>query len=85
MTSTAIRQQLHNYLEIADDKKVKAIYTMMENDIKESAVEYTDEFKAELDQRYESYRSGKAKMITAAESKKRVIKILKSKRKLKHA
>ena len=79
MTTTAIRQQLHNYLEVADDKKVKAIYTMMEEEIKESAVDYTDEFKAELDQRHEGYKSGKAKMITAAESKKRISKILKTK------
>ena len=77
MTTTAIRKQLHNYLEVAEDKKVKAIYTMMENEIKESAVEYTDEFKAELDNRYADYKSGKAKMITAEESKKRIRIILK--------
>jgi putative addiction module component (TIGR02574 family) len=77
MTTAAIRQQLHNYLEVAEDKKVKAIYTMMEEEIKESAVDYTDEFKAELDRRYADYKSGKAKMLTAEESKKRVQKILK--------
>ncbi len=78
MNAAAIRQQLHNYLEIAEDKKVKAIYTMMEEEIKESAVEYTDEFKAELDRRYADYKTGKAKMITAEESKKRIQAILKS-------
>jgi putative addiction module component (TIGR02574 family) len=77
MTTAAIRQQLHNYLEVAEDKKVKAIYTMMEEEIKESAVDYTDEFKAELDRRYADYKRGKAKMLTAEESKKRVQKILK--------
>ena len=77
MTTAAIRQQLHNYLEVAEDKKVKAIYTMMEEEIKESAVDYTHEFKAELDRRYADYKSGKAKMLTAEESKKRVQKILK--------
>jgi hypothetical protein len=81
MTTLAIRQQLHNYLEIAEDKKIKAIYTMMEEEIKESAVEYTDEFKAELDTRHADYKSGKAKIVTAAESKKRVQKILKTSRK----
>ena len=80
MNATAIRKQLHNYLEVADDKKIKAIYTMMEGEIKESAVIYTDEFKAELDKRYAAYKSGNAKMITAAESKKRIQKILKKKR-----
>jgi putative addiction module component (TIGR02574 family) len=78
MNTTAIRQQLHNYLEVAEDKKIKAIYTMMEEEIKESAVDYTDEFKAELDRRYKDYKSGKANMIIAEESKKRIDKILKA-------
>ena len=78
MSTIAIRQKLHSYLEVADDKKVKAMYVMMEEDIEESAVEYTDEFKKELDRRYADYKSGKAKMITAAESKRRIQKILKS-------
>jgi hypothetical protein len=39
MTTDTIRQQLHNsYLEIADDKKVKAFYTLMKEDIEESGV-----------------------------------------------
>lgn len=49
---------------------------MMEEEIKESAVNYTDEFKTELDKRYADYKSGKAKMITAGESKKKIQKIL---------
>jgi hypothetical protein len=78
MSTSAIRQKLHSYLEVADDKKVKAMYVMMEEDIEESAVEYTDEFKKELDRRYAEYKSGKAKMITATVSKRRIQKILKS-------
>ena len=62
MTTLAIRQQLHNYLEVAGDKKIKAIYTMMEAEIKERAVEYTDDFKAELDRRQHAYKSAKAKI-----------------------
>lgn len=78
MTTLAIRQQLHSYLEVADDKKIKAIYTMMEDEIKERALEYTDDFKAELDKRQAGYKSGHTKIITAAESKKRIQKILKA-------
>ena len=33
MTTATIRQKLHNYLEVADDKKVRAIYTMMETEV----------------------------------------------------
>jgi len=81
MNTAALRQKLHNYLEVADDKKIKAIYAIMENEIEESAVEYSDEFKKELDRRYAEYKTGKAKMITAEESKKRIQKILKTARK----
>lgn len=49
---------------------------MMEEEIIESAVDYSEEFKAALEKRYTDYKSGKAKMITAAESKKRITKIL---------
>ncbi len=77
MSTVTIRQKLHSYLEIADDKKVKAIYDIMENDIKESAMEYSDEIKKELDKRYADHKNGKAKMITAEESRKRIQKIVK--------
>ncbi len=33
MNKTTIREQLHQYLEVADDKKLKAIYTMVEAEI----------------------------------------------------
>ena len=78
MNTAIILQKLHSYLEIADDKKVKAIYAIMENDIEESALENNDKIKNELDQRYADYKNGKAKMITAGESRKRVQKILKT-------
>lgn len=80
MNKATTRQKLHSYLEVADDKKVKAIYAIMENEIEESAVEYTDEFKAELDKRNADYKSGKSKIITAKESKRRIQGILKSAR-----
>ena len=80
MNTASIRQKLHSYLEVADDKKIKAIYAIIENDIAESALEYSNEIKKELDMRYGSYKSGKAKIITADESKKRVQKILKTAR-----
>ena len=79
MTATLIRQKLHNYLELADEKKIKAFYTMMEEEIEGILVEYTPGLKKELDMRYEDYQSGKVKMISSTESKKRIGKILKAK------
>ena len=80
MDTAAIRQQLHNYLEIADDKKVKAIYTIIEKDIQENDFEYPDELKNELDKRYKQYKNGTAEIVTSSESKKRIEKILKADR-----
>jgi len=77
MNTTSIRQQLHSYLEVADDKKIKAFYTLMKSDIEESGIEFTNDLKSELDTRYNSHKSGAAKMISATESKKRINKILK--------
>jgi len=48
MGTATIRERLHSYLEVADDKKVKAIYAIMENDIEASALEYNNEIKKKL-------------------------------------
>lgn len=40
MNAVNTRQQSHGYLEVADDKKINAIYTMVEDKIKETIVEY---------------------------------------------
>jgi hypothetical protein len=80
MSTSAIRQKLHSYLEVADDKKVKALYTMMEEDIEKLAVEYTNDFKKELDRRYAYYKSG-GKMVTAAAANKQIQEVLKKDRK----
>ena len=52
MTATAIRKRLLTYLADADDKKVKAIYTLFEEDIKKEEVfKLTDAHIKILDQR----------------------------------
>lgn len=78
MTATTLRQSLHNYLEIADSKKIKAIYTILQEEIEENSLEYTLTLKKELDNRYANYKSGKTEMLTAKESKNRVQQLLKT-------
>lgn len=73
-----IREKLIDYIEHVEDKKVKAFYTIVQTDI-ESENFYTPEFKSELDKRYDEYKTGKSKMITSSESKKRIQKLLKGK------
>ncbi len=74
MDTIAIRDQLHQYLELADDRKLKAIYVMLKDAIKGLKVEYTEEDKAELDKRAEYYLNG-GQMITPDEMNARLLRI----------
>ena len=71
MNTADIRKQLHDYLEVANDKKINAIYIMVEDEIKETIIEYTPELKAELDSRVNYYLKG-GKMVSPAEMNKRL-------------
>jgi len=71
MDTATIRKQLHDYIEVADDKKINAIYTMVEDEISASHLEYTEELKAELNRRVEYYLNG-GKMVTPDEMSKRL-------------
>jgi hypothetical protein len=75
MTTVAIRQKLQDYLSIADDKKIKAIYALVEDEIEQDAFTYTEAFKAELDKRYAYYKEG-GKMVSVTEAKKQIKKVL---------
>ncbi len=67
MRTAQIRQQLHEYIESAGDKKLKAIYTLVENDINEEFA-FSDEQKKELDRRYDDYQNGVGKTYTWEEA-----------------
>ncbi|MDR3695527.1 hypothetical protein [Mucilaginibacter sp.] len=59
MTTTAIRQRLYDYIRVADDKKIKAIYTLLEDQMVPSIHWSEDEdFVAELDERVRRYEAG---------------------------
>ncbi len=73
MTTVAMRKKLHDYLDTAADKKIKAIYTMVEDELAEKKEDYTDEFKAELDRRYEEYLKD-GKTISRAEVNEQIKK-----------
>lgn len=76
MNTVTIKEQLHNYLEIADDKKLKAFYIMVEDEIIETSVSYSEEFKKELDKRVNQYLKGD-KMVSPSEMNKRLQRIRK--------
>jgi hypothetical protein len=77
MTTVAIRKKLAEYMQVADDKKVKAIYTLFEDEIEQEAMEYSNEFKTELERRFEYYKNG-GKMVDEADADKQIKKILQS-------
>lgn len=81
MTTTAIRKKLVNYLKIADEKKVKAIYTMVEDEIGTAENDWGKDFIKELNRRSRQFRNGSSKIFTWEETKKAAIEKVKAKRK----
>jgi hypothetical protein len=81
MAITSIRKKLADYMLVADDKKVKAVYALLEEDIELKDFVYTPELKRTLDNTYTYYEKG-GKMVSAAEAEKKIKKVLQtSKRK----
>ena len=59
MTTAIIRERLQDYIRVADDKKLKAIYTLLEDQIvPESHWSEDEKFVAELDERVRRYKAG---------------------------
>ncbi len=75
MTTVAIRKKLTAYMQVADEKKIKAMYALLESDIEQEEIEYPKEFKASLDKRYEYYQKG-GKMISASLGNKKIAAML---------
>ena len=77
MTIAAIKEKIHLFIENASDDKIKAMYSMIENDLeKDSSNGYSEEFKVELDRRAFEHSKGISMPITSEESKKRIRQIL---------
>ena len=70
MTTAAIREKLHNYISVADDKKIEAIYTLLEEQMI-PAVDWSDdkEFVAELDERVRRFEAGIDKGFSIEEAR----------------
>jgi hypothetical protein len=70
MNIAGIRDRLYDYIRVADDKKIKAIYMMLEDDISEKAEWWKGtSFVAELEKEYEAWDSGKDKGYSTKEIK----------------
>ncbi len=74
MKTLTKREKLHQFIDNAEEKRVKAIYDLSEDEIEEIQQEYSEEFKAESDKRIEYSQSG-GKMVSPREMGMRLGKI----------
>ena len=74
MSTTTIRQKLYDYIRGAEDRKVKAIYTMLEEEIEESYDYWNDKaFMAALAKRSADRLSGNSKTVPWEEAKAQIL------------
>lgn len=81
MTSILIRKKLTDYIKVADEDKLKAIYTIVSDEINTTENDWNETFGRELDKRRKSFINGSAKTYTWAETKKAAVKKVQSKKK----
>jgi hypothetical protein len=67
MNTSAIRQQLHQYIDSADDKKIEAIFTILQADISHTSTFSNEELKMFYERR-QKYLDGQSKTYSAEES-----------------
>jgi hypothetical protein len=74
--SAAIRHKLYDYIRLADDKKLNAIYSLLEGEIEEIKEWWKDNgFVEELDRRYEALENGSDKGSTVEQLKASISKL----------
>ena len=81
MSATLIRKKLTDYIKIADEEKIKAIYTIVSDEINTEKNDWDETFVKELNRRSRSLTNGSCKTYTWEETKKAAIKKIQSKRK----
>jgi hypothetical protein len=75
MNTSTIRDRLYDYIRVADDKKIKAIYMMLEDDIAEEAEWWNSQgFVSELEKEYNAWDSGKEKGYSLENIKSEIVK-----------
>jgi hypothetical protein len=79
-TNLATRHKLYDFIRVADDKKLNAIYNLLENEIEQTMEWWKDKvFTGELDNRYKALDKGTDKGYTIEELKNSISKLHKKK------
>ena len=81
MTTAAIRKKLTDYLKVADEQKIKAIYTMVKDEIDTEANDWSPAFIRELESRRKEVVDGSTSTYSWEETKKAALSKGKSKKK----
>lgn len=71
MTAQTLRHKLHSYIDKAEQKKLKVIYSIIENEMESTSI-LTAEQKSELDKRLEEYMLGKGKNYSWSSALKKI-------------
>ena len=58
MTTVAIRKKLVDYMKVADDKKIKAMYALLEDDIEQDGHISIEQYNKEIDEAMEEIKRG---------------------------
>lgn len=76
MTTQDIRNKLHEYIDSASDRKVKAFYVIVEDDVENSYDNPLEDpiVLAEMERRYENYKADPGSAKTWEEVKESVKK-----------
>jgi predicted transcriptional regulator len=70
MTTVAIRKKLHLFIDEIEEKKVKAIYTLFEEEINQAERISIEQYNKELDEAENEFEKGE--YITHEEMKKKI-------------
>ena len=74
--SASIRHKLYEFIRLADDKKLNALYNLLEGEIEETNEWWKDKgVVEELDRRYEAMENGSDKGFTVEELKASIGKL----------
>lgn len=76
MKSAQLKQRLHEYINFADEKKLKAIYTIVEDEIENYDYTNDKKFINELNKRAKDLESGKEKGLSWNEVKAKAVKAI---------
>ena len=67
MAPTTIKEKLHHYIDTADEKKLQAIYTILEDEIEGEYFYTPEEIKTFYDRR-QKHLNGESKSYSVAEA-----------------